>query len=257
MIKRINPTRTGKEVYELTADADTALLAAAGVLGVAAESRERLTNLSQAFDPRFRLTEKQAGAFSLFREYADPSKKWRRIDQDWLNGADRLALNLDSDTNNTSLALAFELSLGGDVLLFPGDAQVGNWASWQDCSWSSAGPGGASVAGADLLRRTVLYKVGHHASHNATLRAKGLEMMESPDLVALIPVNHKMAVKKRWLGMPFPPLLARLEEKARGRVLRIDQGIPDKPADVSRSLWEDFLRRVKEETLYFDYTINA
>ena len=34
---------------------------------------------------------------------------WRRIEDDWLGAAGSLALQLDSDTNNTSLALAFEL----------------------------------------------------------------------------------------------------------------------------------------------------
>jgi hypothetical protein len=255
LIKRINPTRTGKEVYELTADADTAFLAAAGVLPGDAEDTGRLADLSQAFEPRFRLAPADAARFPLLQGYDDPKEKWRRIDGDWLNGADRLALNLDSDTNNTSLALALELRPGGGVLLFPGDAQVGNWESWQDCSWAAVGAGGAAVTGADLLRRTVLYKVGHHASHNATLRAKGLELMDSPDLVALIPVDHDMAVKKRWLGMPFPPLLARLQEKARGRVLRIDAGLPGRPAEVAQGLWDEFLGRVQQTPLYFDCTL--
>ncbi len=43
----------------------------------------------------------------------------------------------------------------------------------------------------------MLYKVGHHGSHNATLRAKGLELMQSSALIALIPVDHNEAVKKR------------------------------------------------------------
>ena len=51
---------------------------------------------------------------------------WRRIDNDWLLRSGQLALNLDGDTNNTSLALAIELLPGGQVLLFPGDAQVGS-----------------------------------------------------------------------------------------------------------------------------------
>ena len=54
---------------------------------------------------------------------------WRRIQGEWMAGAGEFALQLDSDTNNTSLALAFELP-DGRVLLFPGDAQVGNWESW-------------------------------------------------------------------------------------------------------------------------------
>jgi hypothetical protein len=38
---------------------------------------------------------------------------YRRIDSDWLSAAEDLALNLDSDTNNTSLSLAFELGERG------------------------------------------------------------------------------------------------------------------------------------------------
>ena len=45
----------------------------------------------------------------------------------------------------------------------------------------------------DLLARTVLYKVGHHGSHNATLRAQGLELMTSAELTAMIPVDEEWA----------------------------------------------------------------
>jgi hypothetical protein len=82
-----------------------------------------------------------------------------------------LALRLDRDTNNSSLALAIELE-NGEVLLIAADAQVGNWLSWQELAFDgSAG----KLTGPDLLARTVLYKVGHHGSHNATLREHGLE----------------------------------------------------------------------------------
>ena len=70
-----------------------------------------------------------------------PDLSWRRIDDNWLSVADNLALQLDSDTNNTSLALAIELSPGGKVLLFPGDAQVGNWLSWHDAKLRWPNPG--------------------------------------------------------------------------------------------------------------------
>ena len=63
-------------------------------------------------------------------------QSWRRIDEDWLGSAAQFALNLDSATNNTSLVLAVGLSPGGEVLLFPADAQVGNWLSWQDFRWT-------------------------------------------------------------------------------------------------------------------------
>lgn len=39
-----------------------------------------------------------------------------------------------------------------------------------------------------LLASTVLYKVGHHASHNATFKP-AFEKMRHPELVALIPVD--------------------------------------------------------------------
>lgn len=169
----------------------------------------------------------------------DDAPAWRRIDDDWLGAAEGLALQLDNDINNTSLVLAFELS-DGRVLLFPGDAQVGNWLSWHDVEWEDDG---TTVTAEDLLARTVLYKVGHHASHNATLRARGLELMTDPRLVALVPVNEAQAKKKKW-AMPFEPLDARLQEKCAGRVLRADTKVPDRPAGVSQSAWNRFLDRV-------------
>ena len=68
---------------------------------------------------------------------------------------------------------------------FAADAQTGNWLSWKDVKWEKQ-----DVSTDDLLARTIFYKVGHHASHNATLVA-ALEKMNRPELVALIPVNKK------------------------------------------------------------------
>ena len=56
--------------------------------------------------------------------YWNVSDDWRSIGHDWLEAAGLLALRLESDNNNTCLALAFELSESRRVLLFPGDAQV-------------------------------------------------------------------------------------------------------------------------------------
>jgi hypothetical protein len=148
----------------------------------------------------------------------DGDQEWRRIDSEWLDQASSLALQLDNATNNTSLALAIELE-DGDVLLFAADAQVGNWLSWQELSWKDSQ--GKLISGPDLLKRTVLYKVGHHCSHNATLREKGLEQMESL-FWALIPVDHAMALKKGWGKMPLPELERALKEKTQGRLIRVD-----------------------------------
>jgi len=48
------------------------------------------------------------------------------------------------------------------------------------------------VTGPDLLARTVFYKVGHHGSHNATLRQQGLEQMKRLK-TAVIPVDEVVA----------------------------------------------------------------
>ena len=51
----------------------------------------------------------------------------------------------------------------------------------------------ANVTAEDLLRRTVLYKVSHHGSAAGNPKAVGLELMRSPELTALLPVDEEMA----------------------------------------------------------------
>jgi hypothetical protein len=106
---------------------------------------------------------------------------------------------------------------------------VGNWLSWEPLKWQVKDSNGENVDVdvPGLLARTVLYKAGHHASHNATLRDKGLELMKSPELCAMIPVYEEQAHKQGKDGweMPFGPLLKRLEEKTSNRILRADQGV--------------------------------
>ncbi len=158
----------------------------------------------------------------LISKYRSPACAWRTIDDDWLEQGESLALFLDSYTNNSSVVLAIELVESGKVLLFAADAQTGNWLSWEKIPWVAPG-----ISLDDLLKRTVLYKVGHHASHNATLVAM-LEKMTHPDLVALIPVHKKdpnIAKENGW-RMPAPKLLRKLRKKTSNRVLQMD----DKPA---------------------------
>jgi hypothetical protein len=218
-------------------------------------------DLAMPFDPQYQIGETAAKDIDFFNKYygfddKDAVASLRRIGSDWLAAMDELALNLDSNTNNTSLALAIELGASGRVLLFPGDAQVGNWLSWADLAWSVAdGAGGqATVTAADLLARTVLYKVGHHGSVNATLRAKGLELMARQDLVAMIPVDEQFARNVKHWNMPFPPLLQRLGQKTAGRILRADLGAPAQP-DASGGAWEQAGQSVNVTDLYVDYTL--
>jgi hypothetical protein len=155
----------------------------------------------------------------LRAHYLGDDQAWRRVDADWLGASADLAIQMDSRTNNSSLVLAFEFTDTKRVLLFVGDAQVGNWLSWQDLKWTLDG---ADVTGPDLLARTVFYKVGHHGSHNATLKEKGLELMKSADLAAFIPTNAKDALKVKWGAMPFQPILDDLETHCQKRVIRAD-----------------------------------
>jgi hypothetical protein len=150
---------------------------------------------------------------------ASADQAWRRIDSDWLGISADLAMQLDDRTNNTSLVLAFEFGRGGRVMLFAADAQVGNWLSWQDLSWGKADD---VVTGPGLLARTIYYKVGHHGSENATLKAKGLELMTNSDLSAFVPTNQKDAENVHWGRMPHPGILADLLKRTATRTVRAD-----------------------------------
>jgi len=156
--------------------------------------------------------------------YDHPERAWRRIDHDWIASYEPLALKLDEDTNNTSLVLAFEFEDSGDVLLFVGDAQVGNWLSWEKVAFAVP-ERDQPLPALDLVRRTVFYKVGHHASHNATLKKEGLERMESDRLVAFVPLDVATAKKQGRNGwdMPAAPLEAALIRKTSGRLVISDR----------------------------------
>jgi hypothetical protein len=227
-------------------------------------------NPALPFDKKYQIALKDAATDEFFRDHyygsgTGDSEAWRRIEGDWTGGAAGFALQLDSDTNNTSLVLAFELP-DGRVLLFPGDAQVGNWESWhadpdgKKQAWTVEG---RQVSAEQLLERTVLYKVGHHGSHNATLREKGLEMMTDKNLVAMVPVDVYIAQsKKRWTKMPFDPLMSRLAEVTQGRILQADQAIPAPrgaakthaaPKQASRA---DFSGRASDSTERIDVVID-
>lgn len=185
------------------------------------------------FDKRFQLAQTDPSIVAAFsKTYFNSSESWRAVDTDWLNGASNLAIQLDKFTNNTSLVIAIERIADGKVLLFPGDAQEGNWLSWHGPSikWDVTGSDGktATVTAKDLLARTVFYKVGHHSSHNATPKEKGLEMMaRESELTAFIPVDRQVALGRSPAGtwkMPARQLYRRLLDKCQGRVVRSDIG---------------------------------
>jgi len=267
LLKRSDPTAKGREVYEFAMDASFAEHLAAGFARLAAaEDADTQPTSDLPFDAYLRQQPEKSAALKklLDATWDAPGQEWRKIDTDWATAAESIALALDKHTNNTSLALAFEFTGSGKVLLFPGDAQVGNWLSWQDLEWKfRAGDSEQVVKAPNLLSRTVFYKVGHHGSHNATLRDKGLELMNHPDLVAFIPVSVAEAQKNRWFEMPFSKLLQRLKQKTRGRVVLSD---PDSPPPSDEDLAalnlpekRAFRRALKPDPagLYYDFTVSA
>lgn len=241
-IKKFNPSKSQPETYGLAA-AESFFRVVVPALGE--------PSYDSPFDDAVEIPMAAAQQSPFFQRYywgeaaaedddddgGDGDQSWRRIDGSWLDASSTLALKLDSATNNTSLVLAFEIG-GGDVFLFAADAQVGNWLSWQGLSWKV---NGRTVTGPDLLHRTVFYKVGHHGSHNATLREQGLEQMKDSLDVAFIPVDHEVAIKKQWGKIPLGEIIERLDEITGGKVVRTDKPVP-----------EHLQKRVRASGLYYE-----
>jgi len=180
-----------------------------------------------------------------YRRYK--KEEWRTIDFDWLAMSKRFALHLNSYTNNTSLVLAFELVQAKKILLFVGDAQAGNWRSWDTIEWDEKDkPFDLDT----LLRSTVFYKVGHHGSHNSTSK-KALDRMTHENLVAFIPVNNKdpnLTKANPW-RMPAKNLYRELNKKTKGRMARMDWG------KVRRKVNNWKRGSVKVDDLFVEYTM--
>jgi hypothetical protein len=259
-LRKMDPT--GDQGYGLLADRVSLSGAVASLLS----GDDATGNLPPGpFERRYRVSPDDAARDPFFRQrygfpddpLSDPVAGWRRIDNDWLvGGLGRLALQLDVGVNNTSLALAFELP-DGRTLVFPGDAQIGNWLSWGSLTFKVKDRSGrdVEVTSKDLLNRAVFYKVGHHGSHNATMKAGGLEEMTSGDLVAMIPTDQEFASTKRppktgW-EMPAHGVHEALLGFTNGRIIRADRASTDQldqeidpRARDSRS-WEEFRDRVR------------
>ena len=227
----------GASAFALSDDHGLPALAS-GLLAADALSRESDEGFSP-FAPEIRLDWDNAMSSQFFHErYGDTAERgengaWRRVDTDWLAGAANLALRAGDFTNNVSLVLAFDIPGSEKMLLFPGDAQVGNWLSWHTIdSWNfrDSMPGNPPAAKEDedgkkqtlmenLLSRIAFYKVGHHGSHNATIKEKGLEKMTREDLVAFVPVSVPVAQDLMgYCPMPFYPVVRALQARTKGRV---------------------------------------
>jgi len=261
----------GEEEFHFAAAEERSFLAAVAAAAGADDEHEAY----QPFEPRHRIPASAARAsehapffetyYGLEKNYpADDDRPWRRIDADWLRSSESFALRMNNFINNTSLVLAIELPRTKKVLLFVGDAQRGNWMSWAEKGWTSANglTGNEEVTVADLLRRTVFYKVGHHGSHNATMNKGGLREMAQGEFadqfVAMIPANEKwaLAVKPKPWVHPLPAIYKALLEKAKGRVFVMDRDLqPPGPQVLSGAKWQQFLDQSVREDLYYEFTV--
>ena len=220
------------EASFLVADPDEDFAISSSLLGFGPDGAEDFLEYSP-FDPSMRIAWESAMESEFFEaHYSSDDDDWRRVDFDWLGPAADMALRAGGYTNNLSLVVAFELPRTRKVLLFVGDAQVGNWLSWYEIGhWWPIGhqlPGDVADID-DLLERVTFYKVGHHGSHNATIRDRGLEKMGKDGLTAYIPVSVGVAHQiMTYCPMPFYPLLLALQQKTSGAVF-LGNGLPLEP----------------------------
>ncbi|HJW94537.1 MAG TPA: MBL fold metallo-hydrolase [Thermoanaerobaculia bacterium] len=118
-----------------------------------------------------------------------------------------LALSVDNYLNNTSLCLL--MTYKGKKLLFPGDAQWGNWQSWQN-EWD------------DILGEIDFYKVGHHGSHNATPH-EALAKMTGKSVVAMASTDTVKSFNKGKFPVPYDKLVTAVKEQVGNRYAQSDQ----------------------------------
>jgi glyoxylase-like metal-dependent hydrolase (beta-lactamase superfamily II) len=217
-----------------------------------------LKTQSFPFDPYYRVPVDaarldpffQASYFGVAGQSSEHEMAWRQIENEWLTSASHLTSQLDASANHTGLALAVELMPSGKVLLFAAGARTDDWLSWHHLQWPREDESGAPpITVAELLRHTVVYEVGRLVSHAATLEAGGLDLMTDPELVVLMPADVDGARR------PVPPLLQSLQEKAKGRVLRADLGLPPQSPQLSPGEWKEFEKRCTFTSDYVELTI--
>jgi len=148
-----------------------------------------------------------------------------------------LAFTIDQALNNTSVVLL--LTFAGQTLLFPGDAQYGNWSAWLEQQGSD-----------ELLGSVRFYKISHHGSFNATPKSAVGKMQNFAAMASTQNVP--------WASIPRLPLMKALAQQAKNRVVRSDSlpvantnKAPKGP--VIANLPEDFVKG----DFWYDYILKV
>lgn len=193
----------------------------------------------------------------LVKSYKNTSNNWRNIENDWLFSAGNLALRHETSINNTSLALAIQFIDSEKILLFPGDAEHGNWLSWHNegMEWSIKIKNETKTVKAEyILNNTVFYKVGHHLSQNGTVKQKGLDMMTQDDLAAMATLDFNK-INNGWLNtMPNDIIGAELIRKTKGKLFFVgDRNVIVKNIKTNRvSISQTNLKNLEKLNKDFD-----
>jgi beta-lactamase superfamily II metal-dependent hydrolase len=131
-----------------------------------------------------------------------------------------LAAKADQNMNNQSLVVLFKFN--GKTLLFPGDAQWGNWDSWLFEDPASGDTSQLAATAKSILGSLDFYKVGHHGSTNAN-PIPAVEALR-PGCVAMVstqPLAYGNPDKRS--EVPRIDLLKALNEKTNNQLARSDQ----------------------------------
>ena len=153
--------------------------------------------------------------------------------RDQAENLDSLAFTIDSALNNSSVVALF--AFAGQRLLFPGDAQYGNWSAWMN------GPDASDIlAGLDFM------KISHHGSLNATPK-RAVEGLTEGKVATMASTQDTP-----WGSIPREPLMQAIEAKTHGRSVRSDSiplaGAPEGPhldhvpdGFVQGDFWFDYI----------------
>jgi beta-lactamase superfamily II metal-dependent hydrolase len=148
-----------------------------------------------------------------------------------------LAFALDQYKNNTSLVSLF--SFRGQQMLFPGDAQWGNWKFWLDQDDAET-----------ILQAVTFFKVAHHGSHNAT-PTDALEKMSKGKFAAMVSTQNVP-----WESIPRIPLMDRLGEMTKERVIRSDSlALVDAPKAPKGPVLKALPKGFVQGDFWYDYLI--
>ena len=141
------------------------------------------------------------------------------------------AFALDNVLNNTSLVVAFRF--GEELLLFPGDAQWGNWQSWME-------------NGRDVLSNVTFYKVAHHGSYNATPKA-AIEKLPLKRFAAMASTQSEP-----WPSIPAPKLVSFLKARSGNQYVQSDS-IKIKGDGIPNKLVKSVPKKFRKGDFWYDY----